>query len=65
MVYWVGVIYWPCPAIAEGSFADSSLFFRRSCDYEIHKLEQAGGRGNFSKHFSGPGVETDQKEVFS
>ena len=35
----------PCPAIVEGSFADSSLFFRRSCDYEIHKLEQAGGRG--------------------
>ena len=35
----------PChsPAIVEGSFADSSLFFRRSCDYEIHKLEQAGG----------------------
>jgi len=29
--------------IYEGSFADSSLFFRRSrCDYEIHKQEQAG-----------------------
>ena len=33
----------PCPAIVEGSFADSSLFFRRSCDYEIHKQEQTGG----------------------
>ena len=47
LVLYIDPLSQSCPLSWTGSFADAgSLFFRtRSrCDYEIHKLEQAGGR---------------------